>query len=533
MSAILTPSRCLVIAAVIGFLIVASSIQNQGYLSTGDHGRDLYAFERTLHGEIAYKDYWWVYGPLMPFYFALFMKILGVSISSVLVGKAVLTFSTGLLIYLALARTTQPIAALLGSVWFFILSRDFFFTYNHAGGILCVSAIAAILLTYIKSRRHSLLWAANVIAFILCFIKINFGFTGFIITAFTAFIVDRSYAIPSSKEKQIFTLFTLIGLPIITLLLYTYLLRGMTLYEIRQCLPYSNADQPYNTYPWLALAGFITKSIQHLFTDKLNLVFGTITAAALIRVTCLAIRKQLTQLHDKEALLSLCILGAYSLLNYHEFLKSGVMYRSLWIQPLTFLLSFTLLSLAIRHNRRSIQNAIWILILFLTITGMYSRSKSIVRAQHAGQRLELPRTHTSILNDQTWIQTVTDTTRFLNDHLKPDEQFLAIPYDPLYYYLTGRKSPIQLLIFFDHINIPREQERRIIQDLENNRVNWIVLSSRMKSKEKALGEFGITYCPLIKQYIQDNFISAARFGDWENEPGWAKNHGTILLKRKH
>ena len=59
------------------------------------------------------------------------------------------------------------------------------------------------------------------------------------------------------------------------------------------------------------------------------------------------------------------------------------------------------------------------------------------------------------------------------------------------------------------------------------------MSSRIISNETGLGIFGKTYCPLIAQYIHDNFIPLIRQGgDWTQPPGWANNHGVMILKRK-
>ena len=131
------------------------------------------------------------------------------------------------------------------------------------------------------------------------------------------------------------------------------------------------------------------------------------------------------------------------------------------------------------------------------------------------------------------LQLLQQTTEFLNKTLKPNELFFALPYDCLYYYLTGKKTPTRQLIFFEHIKIPPEQEKSVIAELEKNHVNYVLLSSRAFARqEPGLGFLGTSYCPLIGKYIQDNFVPIARFGDWTNEPGWAWNHGTLILKRK-
>lgn len=137
------------------------------------------------------------------------------------------------------------------------------------------------------------------------------------------------------------------------------------------------------------------------------------------------------------------------------------------------------------------------------------------------------------MNSPSWITTVEQTTKFLNKTLKPNELFFALPYDCLYYYLTDKKTPTRQLIFFEHIKIPRAQEESVIAQLEKNHVNYVLLSSRAFARqEPGLGFLGTSYCPLIGKYIQDNFVPLTRFGDWSNEPGWAWNHGTFILKRK-
>ena len=83
-------AKCLLLLLVFGtgILITAPYARFQGPLSQGDHGRDLYAAQAVFRGELPYKDFWWVYGPLMPYYYGLFYKIFGIQISSIILGKA-------------------------------------------------------------------------------------------------------------------------------------------------------------------------------------------------------------------------------------------------------------------------------------------------------------------------------------------------------------------------------------------------------------------------------------------------------------
>jgi len=82
-----------------GLFVIVPTLDYEPILTQGDHGRDLYCFKKTFEGATPYRDYWWQYGPLMPYYYSVFFKIFGVSIQSVLIGRAVLVFLSGMGIY--------------------------------------------------------------------------------------------------------------------------------------------------------------------------------------------------------------------------------------------------------------------------------------------------------------------------------------------------------------------------------------------------------------------------------------------------
>src|SRR5882724_8587296 len=130
----------LVFTAVAGIIFTLPHYNFQELLSQGDHGRDLYAAQEILKGKFPYKDFWWVYGPLMPYYYAACFKFFGVHIPSMLLGKVILNVLAGTFFFLAFAEIFPPIAACLGAIWLMAFHSDFFFTYNHAGGIAVMMA---------------------------------------------------------------------------------------------------------------------------------------------------------------------------------------------------------------------------------------------------------------------------------------------------------------------------------------------------------------------------------------------------------
>ena len=56
------------LTCLLGIVVLYPFIDYQPIMATGDHGRDLYAARVALEGRVPYRDYWWVYGPAMPYY---------------------------------------------------------------------------------------------------------------------------------------------------------------------------------------------------------------------------------------------------------------------------------------------------------------------------------------------------------------------------------------------------------------------------------------------------------------------------------
>jgi len=528
-------AKCLVLLSVLGagILITAPFADFQDYLSQGDHGRDLYAAQAVYRGELPYKDFWWVYGPLMPYYYGLFFKIFGTHISSILLGKLILKILGGILICLGLMEVSSNMAAFLCACWFMLFQQDFFFTYNHLGGVVMMLGVAFCLLSYIQKNSMRAAWGGLGFIFTLCLIKINFGLASLAVCVITVVISDFVRRIPCNTAKKSFYTVAFIGLPLLTFIIYWSLLKGLSVMEIRQCLPYKEGDQPYIISPWIAISNFGQITWHTINTNWVNFTFAVMINASALRCIYLFAKNKIPSSRKIILVLSLSMLGLFYVANTHEYLKSGVWYRIFWAQPLTMMITFLLIDTASQSIPKVARKIILTSLAFLVIYCWFSLLGPVNAAKTDKQYLSLPRGGIYISNSPSWITTVEQTTDFLNKTLKPDELFFALPYDCLYYYLTGKKTPTRQLIFFEHIKIPAEQEKSVIAELKKNHVNYILLSSRAFARQElGLGFLGTSYCPLIGKYIQDNFTAIARFGDWNHEPGWAWNHGTLILKRK-
>ncbi len=504
----------------------------QPFLSQGDHGRDLYAFAQTLNGQMPYHDYWWVYGPLMPYYYALFFKIFGIAIPSILVGKIVLTVISGIFIFFALSLFIPTLFAFMGAMWFWIYQPDFFFTYNHVGGILCLTGILFTLFSYIKKPKTFYLYIALFLIFILCFIKINFGIANLVVFILFYRIYDAVYHIPKTPGKKKLTSLSLFFLPLTVFIIYFLLLYRLPIYEIRQCLPYLSADHPYHSTPQQALLALGKAIIATPQASPANFVFALFIIGAIIATIFIIISPKTASKERHHFLTAFLLLTFFYFINLHEYMFSGVLYRSYWATPFSTILLFLFIGYALSKVNPKINRLVFGAF-FVIVFSQYVHGIDIVREKKIPEQfLALEHGRITTGNPENWFTTVSQTTEYLQKNVPQNETFFALPYDPLYYYLTNKTSPTRQLIFFEHINIPQEQEMLIIADLEQKKINYVLISNRaFATQERGLGVFGKTYCPRLGQYITDHFQPVAQFGEWQYEPGWAWNHGTQILKR--
>lgn len=516
----------------LGVLIVYPRHNFVQWFDPGDHGRDLYGFERTLHGEIPYRDYHWVYGPLMPFVYAAFCGIWGCHISSVVLGKLFFNVLAAVFLYLAVSELLVPFAAFLAAAWFLAVFPEFFYTYNHIAGIAMMLAVLWAIFSYIKTSRlrdayWGLLWGG-----ILGLIKLNFGIVAVAMCVLGVILTDRFKKTPMGRTKALFYVTAAIFLPLLTCAIYGWFLQGLSIVEIRQCLPYLSDDEPHVMNPFVALVRLIDFIGFRIRIDAIEACMDAIIGYSVIRTVYLLAARKIEPDRRVPLVLALVVSAVFGAANLHEYLRSGVGYRLLWSQPLSIVLSFVVIDTAFGGASKLIRFLVRLAIVMMVVVAFATGLQRINAQKTPAHLLSARQENIYLGNSPEWIQTVEAATARLKKELKPGERFLAIPYEPLYYYLTETKSPTQLLIFFEHIKITREQEQSIIRDLERHNVNYVLLANLCKSKEYGFGIFGKTYCPILGRYVEENFAPIAKYGDWVNEPMWSWNHGVMILRRK-
>jgi hypothetical protein len=297
-------------------------------------------------------------------------------------------------------------------------------------------------------------------------------------------------------------------------------------------MPYFGDDQPYHASPLMVVPYYLTQHWLTFIHSPVGIAIGIVLHGCTLLGVYLLVRGRIEKTYRQDILLALAVIGIFFVLYFHEFLVSGVWYRTFWSMPFLDLFHFVMIAVASTFIPKFLRILLMIFLGGLATLGIVAHIGVIQSQKQPFRYLSMERGHIYVGNEPQWTDTVNSVTNFLNTTLKKDDQFFAMPYDCLYYYLTGKPSPTRQLIFFDHIKIPPQQEVSVIRELERNKISFVLMSSRIISNETGLGVFGKTYCPLLGQYIHDNFVPIVRQGgDWTQPPGWANNHGVIILKR--
>ena len=521
----------LCLCALAGVIFLSPYLNFQPALSQGDHGHSLYSFDRTYHGELPYRDYWSCYGPLMPFYYGFLFRLLGVDIQTVLFGQLLLNFLAGIGLYLALSVFYSPWIAFVAAVWFWAFNPDFFYTFNHLSSFPILMLLVYSLFSYVKSNKKHYLFFGGICVLLLCLIKLNIGVAA--LMGFGLCLFSINYI----KQKKIcfaqiwpIALILLI-IPVILSIVYSFLLSALPSYARHECLPFFNTF--YYNFSFLnSLGAFFHFLINDAVSSWPNLFYYCLIILTGIQTFHFLSKDAVEEELKNNILLTILIVVLLWLFIAHEYFLSGIGYKIGWFFPFQTLLSFILLNVGTRNLSKNLKFFLFFLILLIPLQAIMNQHHQINGLKNPTQFLGLKRAEIFIGNPPDWISTVRQTVFYMKNHLKEDETFLAIPDEAIYYFLMDRKSPTWHVILIEASHIPEIQEKEFIANLENKKVNYVLLSNRSASLEPGLGIMGKTYLPSFYRYIMENFEAVETIGNWDAPAGWVTNHSIRIFKRK-
>jgi len=526
-----------------------------GYVvySTNDRGRDLHAALMVSEGKLAFRDFDWPYGPLMPAYYALWFKAIGPSIRTFEAAELAMRFLTlAAVVRLGFCAAGGFAGLFAGLVWLLLGPiHGYYHTGNHIGGaffvaLMLTATIRLILRKGDPLREYAWLGASFLM---LGLVKLNMA-AAFGLVCFGTLrilsrrrVADSEYALPANR-----TLVVSCAAPITAVILvYGALLASAPRNAVPRCLPWlSFYRQDYGSLVSRALrelnpggagwgaTGAWTGLAVTLMTAGTTIFFiGLIVAA----FAALSLRAK-GGLDSADASLAVFLCFAV-LVGGHELLMAGAYYSvTFWAAPpIAVACVFAVSRLAgpfLRMRLGSAGTRIALALLAVTMAALNIAQADIYKSQGAWEWMQHPRARVMALRSWrdrgSWARAVEDATHFIADNSAPGEPILVVPMDAIYMFLADRPHACRTTDFSAIQNIAEDEQKRIIADMERLNVRMVVWTNTVISTPTSREVFGETHCRILADYIRSRYSPAATFG-CEGPGDGFRNHGAVVWMR--
>ena len=514
-------------------------VKIQPALVTGDMGRDIYGFWRTSLGEWPCRDYWWQYGPLAPLYFAFWFWVGGVHLMSVRLALGFLLLICSLGAYRTLRLFVSAPLAFLSSLAFLSLDvaysthhvrlRDIAHGFNQYGVLPFLLFSIYFLWKFFLTRRVRWCYGGIFSLGAIALVKISTGASSFA-AFFVSLLMDRlvpgreDFSGPLPWKHFIFLplLFALTALagyvPLYWGLPFEWIDQCLTLKRTLQVHPYSFSDDFKHGVLW-----FLVWDRKRLLWLAGFFIIGILGVVHLIKEGPARERKVFA-LATFSALL-------YGVFNSLDYFVDGVIHRvDFWFFPILVLLMGLWGDRAAGIFPRKIRAGLGVLIFFLVLWIPFENLKEALAWRTPERFLRAPHGQVFLGGSPSFPRVLNEGTDFILQHTQPGQSLLAVPFDPLYCFLTGRRHAVRELLFTEYMQISETREEEIIQELENEQVPFVIVSNRLISKEWGFGQFGKTFLTKLAPYLAAHYREAATFGPWESG-NYLNLHAIKVLER--
>jgi len=530
----------LLLTVVVGAAILAPYVGYQDVLDQSDRGRDLYCFKKTMDGATVYRDYWWIYGPAMPYYYSLFYRAMGVSVRSVLAGQCVLLLLCGVLVFLTAALFVSPGCACLASVVFWVYYPDFPHTYVYTGAVACMLLALYFLVRYIRRPGLPSLLLCAAAAAVAGMVKLNIGaalFCASLAAAFVADLLREGLCGLGGRLRRYAASASLFG----GALGFGYLpfTRGLPGVVRSQSFPFSN-PQRSSLPPLLPrLRGIAEIAAEQFSLDWRYPLLLAVCLACLARGLWPIARNRPIAAPRSELGAAMIAFLLIALFSIHEYFMNifAIYYQLIWAFPPLYLLFVLAVWTGTRGLPALARRAVAALVVVCAATSLASTAQTIRRSMVPAQHLGFARGGVYLNpanNPPEWLATVRGAVDYLMRNVGKDEKIAAFPYDTLYCFLSERDSAIRQQEILALSHPTEEQEREIIASMERQNVRWAVLSNLYRTTEPGKGAgFGLVCCRTLSGYLEEHFDIASVFGPWRTDPPWwIEGHGVAILRRR-
>jgi len=364
----------------------------------------------------------------------------------------------------------------------------------------------------------------------MALVKMSVGLTSFFALYAAALLGLGSLV---GKKRRIFARRDFFLLPLlfgfVSLVGYGIIFFGVPLKWIDQCLMLSAkyrdvwAPSPWTSFKHLILRIFIWEPERMVWL----LFFGLLGILAYFGLK----RKKPATAKTDLAGMALLSLGLFALANSTEyFATDGLIYRfDFWIFPILVLLAGILSEWGSRVLSRPIKWVFGVLFLLLVLSSPLGSLRQAFASRVPERYLNLPRGRIYVGGSLSDLEVVKRTSSFIKENTEPGQEILAIPYDPLYCFLSERRHAVPELMFVESARMSDAREEEIIKVIETKQIPLILISNRYRSSEGGIGHFGQTHGKKLAQYIFSHYQDAETLGNWLPDSG---RHSVKIFRRK-
>lgn len=502
------------------FIWFYSSNYNVGTINNIDEGYFLSLIYRTSLGEMPFKDFNWIYGPLMLYYYAALYKLFSISLITARIGYIALYALVVIMTYFLAKRFMPRFYALLCSVMLVGILKLYNAMYTHIGCTLAGLGILFMVSNYLKTREKKYLLFAGLLCGFSLTVKMNVGiamFAAVIVFLILNYILEN-YVNGKKLElfnKNLFTeIFIYIGASLVVVIpVYFYFYQPLTLYQFKKTIPWYSIYHYYRVgwNPWpveFSLRGLKLWFLDEPFIPLMVRVLPLLFAGVIIY----KIRSKQFAIFESSLLLLIIFKLFISVENFVyvgkiQYAQPAIIICFMYI---VYLIGKTLKNKTAIYTLR----AVFAIFLFLYIY-TYAVIPVIKKDEMFGKYIPLKRAHMYAENNKG-TDNFLKIIDFIQKNTAPKEKIFVLPFESYLYFYSERDNTTRADSMEYGIIYTKEDEEDVINSLKKNKPRFIFISNRIMMDEKSLGViWGKSYQQDVKKYIFDNYHFIKQIGDFK------------------
>ena len=486
----------LCVALLISFAVAIAYPRWRAWVDWRDEGLLAYGAVRVMNGEIPHRDFVSLQPPLSYYTAAVVFKLCGTSLLSLRVFGLSIFLLLPLLIYAVARRFVGPLASFLAAAPGCILGMPYmrFVPFAVWQGITVSFAAMLLLVWAARSKRRWLAVPGGMLIAISALLRHDQAI--YTAVAIIVLVMPLSFAETESRNVQRLLFLWLGGIAIVGIpFLIIWWTIGALPETFRQLVVF-----PFATYRKTSALPFPVLFKQRSFLDAATALLFYIPplaqSVAAIYVVQSIVRRRF---HFEEAVLTFFVVWS-GLFFLQVLVRSDFTHLLMTLPPFFLLAAFgwSILRKMVANRKIDI-----LLSSALTIvTGSYLwmiRSVALPDMSHETELLNLRRGGVRVANAPL----VANFFQTLQAAVPQDRSILALPYQPMFYFLCDRRNPTHWNYLWPGDQTANDHER-FIEEAERDPPAIVLLSDQGQLSGSA---------PTIMEYVRMHYLLTNQLGD--------------------